>query len=157
MPVILNVDHVVDGVYISGVRQAGLKVPALLEAGIVHVLKLYPPAGSWPWPAEFTVCDNPISDRLEIAQPQLRVGVDFVADQVAAARPVLVCCEYGISRSATFVLAYLVERGYSLHDAWKLLRERHNHASPDQALWGSLIKHYHLNHTIDEIYGWYEK
>jgi hypothetical protein len=151
------IDHVVDGVYIGGVRQAGVQIPALQAAGVLHILKLYPPEGSWPWTSEFTVCDNPISDRLEIAQLQLRFGVDFIAEQVAASRKVLVCCEHGISRSSTFVLAYLLERGYSLHDAWTLLRERHDRASPDQALWESLVKHYRLNHTIDEIYGWYQQ
>jgi hypothetical protein len=156
MIVIQNIDHVIDGVYISGVRQAGMQIATLRDAGIVHILKLYPPQGTWPWTSDFTVCDNPVNDQYEISPLQLRFGLDFITDQVAASHKVLVCCEHGISRSATFVLAYLLERGYSLHDAWILLRERHNRASPDRALWETLLTHYNLNDTIEEVYEWYK-
>ena len=44
----------------------------------------------------------------------LQRGVSFICEQVDAGKQVLVVCGAGISRSLTFVLAYLLERGYEL-------------------------------------------
>ena len=68
-----------------------------------------------------------------------RIDIPYTVfkQQVEAGRPVLVMCGAGISRSSTFVLAYLLERGYSLEDAWRLLSERHPAASPLPQMWRS--------------------
>ena len=85
----------------------------------------------------------------------LRFGLDFIQEQVSASKRVLVTCEYGISRSATFVLAYLLEKGYQLPDAWRLLRQQHPRSGPDRVMWESLLEHYRLAYALDEIWAWY--
>ncbi len=152
-----DVDHVLDGVYIGGVRRAALHIPELYDAGITHVLKLYASLPHWPWPDDFVVCDLPIEDEMCVEKEKLHYGVSFIKSCVAADQPVLVTCEMGISRSATLVLAYLVERGYNLHDAWRLLRARHCRSGPAGALWCSLLECYQLNYSMDDIWDWYHE
>jgi hypothetical protein len=151
-----DIDHVIDGVYISGVRFAGRQIPALQQAGITSVLKLYPPQGRWPWPDDFTVCDNLINDNSSLPQMPIQIGPMFMGEQIEAEKAVLVACEHGISRSSTFVLAYLVDHGYSLKDAFTLLRTQHPQCSPAPNLWQSLTTFFELPHTLKEIYSWYQ-
>jgi len=94
---------------------------------------------------------NSLDDREITEAETLQRGVSFVKQQVEAGRPVLVMCGAGISRSSTFVLAYLLERGYSLEDAWRLLSERHPAASPLPQMWRSLIDYYDLSDLIAKM------
>jgi protein-tyrosine phosphatase len=149
-----NADHVIDGVYVGGAR-AIYHIPELRTAGIKHVLKLYFDETDWDqWPEDFVVCHNPLNDGEFIPLETLQRGVSFIKEHVAAGEPVLVMCGAGISRSSTFVLAYLLDSGYSLYDAWQLLRKQHPEAWPLPALWQSLIEHYHLPHRVEEVVGW---
>ena len=152
-----DVDHVLDGVYIGGVRRAAFHVRELCDAGITHVLKLYSSPTRWPWPDSFVVCELPIEDETCVETEKLHFGASFIKGCVASDFPVLVACEMGISRSATLVLAYLVERGYDLHDAWRLLRAQHCRSGPAGALWCSLLATYQLNYTMDDIWKWYRE
>ncbi|HLY27274.1 MAG TPA: dual specificity protein phosphatase [Aggregatilineales bacterium] len=145
------IDHVAHGVYISGYR-AIYSAQILREVGITHVLKLYEDGPYWP--ADFVVCDNPLPDGEPIPAEQLRQGVAFVREQVEAGRSVLVQCGAGISRSSTFVLAFLVDRGYDLKDAWQILKTNHSDANPHPALWYSLIAHYHLPYSTQDVAQW---
>jgi protein-tyrosine phosphatase len=149
-----NADHVVDGVYIGGERAID-HVPELRTAGIKHVLKLYfDESDGDQWPDDFIICYNPLNDGQFVLPETLQRGVSFIKERVAAGEPVLVMCAAGISRSSTFVLAYLLERGYALRDAWQLLKEHHPEARPLPAMWLSLIVHYRLPHQVEEVLGW---
>jgi protein-tyrosine phosphatase len=67
----------------------------------------------------------------------------------------LVACRYGVSRSSTFVLAYLVqEKGYDLPEAWHLLRSNHPLAYPARELWQSLLAHYRQPYTMADVEQW---
>ncbi len=145
------IDHVAHGVYISGFR-AIYSAQALREAGIRHVLKLYEDEPFWP--TDFIVCDNALSDGEPIPQDKLRRGVDFVKEHIASEQSVLVQCGAGISRSSTFVLAYLLERGYELPEAWRMLKANHEEASPHPAMWESLIVYYNLPFDVKEVTAW---
>ncbi len=149
------VDHVLDGVYIGGARAYDY-ISALRAAGINRVLKLYFDVPDLPeqWPGDFVVCYNPLHDGEPIDQECLRRGVAFVKEQVDAGRPALVMCAAGISRSSTFVLAYLVERGHDLHDAWQLLSEHHPQAGPLWQMWLSLLAYYMLPYSLEEVINW---
>ncbi len=151
LPQALGIDHVVDRIYISGWR-ATQYAGYLRQAGIVNVLKLYEDVPSFP--DDFNVCENPVEDGALIPADRLRRGADFVVEQVNAGRPVLVMCGAGISRSSIFVLAALVQRGYDLHDAFVLLREKHFEATPHPNLWLSLISCYNLPYTLPEVLEW---
>jgi protein-tyrosine phosphatase len=146
-----GVDHVLDGVFISGI-QAHRAMDTLRTADIRHVLKLYHYEPHWP--ADFTVCENPVLDGQRLPPGTLERGVGFVREQVEAGRRVLVQCGAGISRSSTFVLAYLVESGLDLKAAFALLRQCHPQAWPLPALWASLLDHYALPYSMDEALGW---
>ncbi len=148
---IANVDYVADGVYISSVRAQNV-IGAIRRAGIQHVLKLY--FYEPHWPSDFTVCEVPIIDGEFIRPENIERGVAFIREQVDAERPVLVQCGAGISRSSTFVLAYLIESGRDLPDAFTLLKEHHPIASPLPAMWQSLIDYYDLPYSMGDIYGW---
>lgn len=148
------IDHVNDGIFISGVR-AAYYTDDLRRAGIRHVLALYQDeAGSVRWPADFTVLHNGIQDSMPVPAMYLRSGVDFVHRAAAAGENVLVCCWAGISRSSTFVLAYLIETGFDLPDAWYLLSSRHTDAWPAMELWQSLLEYYQLPYTLADVHNW---
>ncbi len=164
-------DHVIDGVFIGGFRTTK-QAAELREAGITRILKLYE-SGSWQenliarsgrpvckqtdWPEDFLVCDNVLQDGQPIPPEVLRRGVDFIKAQVAESKPVLVVCGAGISRSSTFVLAYLLERGYSLPDAYALLARQHHVADPHPEMWGSLFAYYNLKYDLEDVWDWYEE
>jgi hypothetical protein len=97
---------VIDDLYMAGAGSINA-IDQLRLDGIRSVLKLYD--GEPEWPSDFAVCDNAINDGVFIPKDVLDYGVTFVRDAIETDRPVLVVCGLGISRSATFVLAYLVE------------------------------------------------
>jgi predicted protein tyrosine phosphatase len=147
LPNVLPVDHVTDGIYISGWR-ATLYIDHLREAKITNVLKLF--ADEPHFPADFNVCVNALADGEVIPPGVLKRGVDFVIGRVEAGERVLVMCGAGISRSATFVLAALLERGHDIREAFALLREQHYEATPHPAMWRSLIVEYELDLTLGD-------
>ena len=142
---------VTDRLYIAGAGAVNA-IDKLRADGICRVLKLYD--GPPEWPSDFTVCDNAIDDGVFIPKDVLDYGVRFVKSGMDDGRPVMVVCGMGISRSATFVLASLLENGHDLKDAFMLLRAARPQAWPMRALWNSLITHYNLNNTLDEIETW---
>jgi len=151
LPALLPIDHVVDGIYISGWR-ATLYRDYLRQAGITNVLKLYEDIPYFP--DDFNTLENAVEDGEFIPKEALKRGVDFVLEHVNAGRGVLVMCGAGISRSSTFVLASLVERGHDLRAAFELLREKHPAATPHPELWRSLIQHYDLSYGPQDVMNW---
>ncbi len=146
-----NLDYVIDGVYISGVR-AMYSIGAMRDANIRHVLKLYYYEPYWP--DDFVVCENPVIDGQRVPDEALKRGVDFINEQVQAKRPVLVQCGAGISRSSTFVLAYMIGAGHDLHDAFELLKAKHSPSWPLPAMWNTLIEYYDLSYSLNEVLRW---
>ncbi len=147
----IPIDHVLDGVYISSWR-ATQHIEYLREHGITNVLKLYEDDPYFP--GDFNTLENVLADGEPIPAETLRRGVQFVQEQVKAQHPVLVMCGAGISRSSTFVLAYLIENGHGAHDAFRLLRRAHPPAAPHFALWLSLFEHYHLDYQLRDVLDW---
>jgi hypothetical protein len=146
--------HVVDGVYISGHRVTQF-AKELREAGITNVLKLYEDI---PYlPSDFNTFENVLDDGELIPPLVLRHGTNFIMSQVDAGNPVIVMCTAGISRSSTFVLAYLLQRDYDLKSAFLLLRKHHPQARPHPRMWQSLITQYQLRYKLEEILEWLEK
>jgi protein-tyrosine phosphatase len=145
------IDHVADGVYISGWR-ASLHKQALLDAKIRHILLL--DGYIHAFASGFETLDNALEDGEFIPPEKLQRGVAFVNAQVSAGNRVLVMCSAGISRSSTFVLAYLLEHGYTLRAAYDLLKRQHPAAQPNPELWRSLIVHYHLADDWNDVIHW---
>lgn len=150
-PDLYHCNYVIDGVYIGGWRCTD-ESDELWNAGIRHVLKLYEDIPYFP--RNFTTLEIAIEDGYFIPKETLKRGVYFIQEQVQAQNPVLVMCAVGMSRSATFVLAYMVERGYTLKDAYTLLRRRRSIVCPHPELWRSLITHYGLDVDVREAVEW---
>ncbi len=151
---VLPVDCVIPGLYISGMR-ALYHADDLRARGISRVLKLYfGDPRLPPWPPDFEVCDNAIEDDAPVPFDCLRRGVDFIHQGMEVGAAVLVCCWAGISRSSAFVLAYLVELGYDLPEAWALLSSQHADAWPAFELWHSLLAYYDLPYTMEDVLTW---
>lgn len=151
LPSSVPVDHVWDGVYI-GSHRATMYADQLRTAGVTTVLKLYEDIPYFP--ADFCTLENVLEDGEFISAAILKRGVQFILDHVDVGEPVLVVCGAGISRSSTFVLAYLLERGHKLPDAFRLLRECHPEAMPHPQMWLSLIAHYQLTYDLKEALSW---
>ncbi len=151
-PTMGGVDQVVEGLYIGG----GDAIPyaqALREARITRVLKLSPSEQAWP--DDFLVFENGLDDNELVPPGCFERSAAFIREQREAGHNVLVACWAGVSRSSTFVLAYLVgELGYDLRDAWALLRARHPRAWPAPEMWTSLIAHFSLPYTLDDVKQW---
>lgn len=148
---IAGITHIVDGVYLGKAR-AYYANPQLQKAGLKRILKLY--LGAPYWPDAFLVCENTLDDGVFIPLEKLQRGVTFIQESVNAGAKILVVCGAGMSRSVTFVLAYMLEKGYDLKEAWQLLHSQHPPAHPTPAMWQSLIEHYQLPHKVEEVIHW---
>ncbi len=154
MESVSGVNHIQNGVYI-GSAQATFHIETLRKLGMTSVLKLY--FHDSYWPDDFVVLDNALNDGEFITRDQLRRGVSFIHKQVAAGQKVLVICWAGISRSSTFILAYLLECGYDLRVAWDLLREKRPIVLPALPLWMSLLAHYEVPYSADDVACWWSE
>jgi hypothetical protein len=143
-----TLSHIVDGVFASGAEV--INYPRQLRrAGIKHVLKLY---RDEPYlPDDLTVLEIAIPDGQYIAKADLNRGVDFVMRQVVAQHRVLVMCAAGISRSPAFVMGYLLENSYDAREAYQLLCDNHPETKVHPKLWASLIQHFELPYTLDDV------
>lgn len=151
VPDLQHADRVIDGLYI-GSSLATREIDLLKLARVRRVLKLYYDKPHWP--REFRVLDNPVDDGVRVRKTDLIVGTAFIHEGMAMGQPVLVACRMGISRSSTFVLAFLLERGYDLRAAWDMLLACHPRAWPAVALWRSLLDHYETGYTMSDVLRW---
>jgi len=151
MQEIPGLSHVLDGIYIGKARVVYV-ADALRQVELIHILKLYEDAPHWP--DDFVVCDNELPDGVLIPPTKWQKGVEFLRACAAANQPVLSVCGAGQSRSVIFVLAYMVEQGHTLPDAWSHLKQHHPDAFPNPYLWLSLIQQYQLPYTLTEVLSW---
>ncbi|MEM6530729.1 MAG: dual specificity protein phosphatase family protein, partial [Chloroflexota bacterium] len=84
-----------------------------------------------------------IDDGTTVKPEHIGQGVDFVREQKAAGKVVMVACGAGISRSSSFAIAALKEEeALSLKDALVAVKTAHPPALPHMALWQSLCDYY---------------
>jgi protein-tyrosine phosphatase len=94
-----------------------------------------------------------VEDGEPLPTEELRQGVSFVRDQLAAGRRVLIACGAGISRSVTFTIAVLhEEEGISLLDAYHDIYSIHPDALPHYELWYSLCEYYHEDVPFERLW-----
>jgi predicted protein tyrosine phosphatase len=145
-------DLIVDTLYVGSVW-AGMQPERLAEAGVGSVLKLT--AGDLSELDGLNVLDLSFPDAQSIPPGFLRRGVDFIAAEQAAGRGVLVMCAAGISRSPTFVLAYLVEKkGCDLREAFQRVRAARPIAAPHPVLWLSLLAFLGTPYSWADVQSW---
>ncbi len=147
----LPIDHVVDGLYIGG--YAALRhADQLRAANITHVLKLY--EGLPRLPADFVTLENPIADDRPIPPTSLRAGLEFMRVHLAAKQRVLVLCSSGASRSAAFVIAYLLEGGADLRLAYMQVVRAHPDTELSVPVWQSLLTIYGAPYSLIDVERW---
>lgn len=144
-------NHVLDQVYIGSLFALD-EGESLREAGIASILKLTRSTAG----AEdgFTILELSFSDGWLVPDGYLRRGLDFVHEKEIRGEGVLIMCAAGISRSATFTLAYLVERGYDLHEAFVHLRKRRPIVAPHPILWISLLEFFDVPYSLNDVLSW---
>ncbi|MEX1018088.1 MAG: dual specificity protein phosphatase [Litorilinea sp.] len=62
----------------------------------------------------------------------LREGVEFLYEEFARGGKVYVHCMLGVGRSVTLIAAYLVSRGMTPDEAWRLIRRRRPFIQPTE-------------------------
>jgi Fe-S-cluster containining protein len=71
----------------------------------------------------FEVYYLPVFDNEAPAEPELERALDWLDEAVYLGKKVLVHCRYGVGRTATFVAAYLLRKGFGLKLARKKVEE----------------------------------
>jgi hypothetical protein len=126
--------------------------PGLEAAGIRAVLQLRDlEAALEDFPSGWTTLSLRVADGRPLPQDMLRQGVEFIREQQAAGRRMLVACSAGRSRSATFLAAYLHEEGMELEDAILRIIRRRRSVLPHPELLRSLIGYYGLPSVPEKL------
>jgi len=152
MTEIPEVYHIVDGIYVGGAR-ANLHAEALQEAGITHILKLYLHDVS-RWPEGFVVHSLLFPMTQPIPEGKMLEGIKFIQEQVEAGNKVMVACSHGIKCAPVFVVGYLLEKNHELREAWQLIKKQNPNTACDCTLCDTLLAHYKLPYTADDIEKW---
>jgi protein-tyrosine phosphatase len=125
-----NISKITDNIYLSDMPTASNK-EKLKEDGITHILCVI--LGMDPlYPDDFTYKNIHIRDvaHQDISE-YLDECVEFIEDVVKENGKVLVHCSYGVSRSASMVLAYLIKNGMSYDEAYKLVKSKRDIIEPN--------------------------
>lgn len=88
----------------------------------------------------------PIEDGIPLSQEVLQQGIAFMRTHHEQGKKILVSCGAGISRSVTFIIAFLKEtEELSLMEAYQTVLKAHPGALPHPKLWQSLCSYYQEN------------
>ena len=71
----------------------------------------------------FEVYYLPLCDNAAPSEPELEKALDWLDEVIYLGKKVLVHCRYGVGRTATFVAAYLLRKGFGLKIAKKKVEE----------------------------------
>ena len=125
-----NAAEVLKGLFLGG-KELSQDCDRLKELGITHILNVTTESPNH-FTDEFTYLQLPIKDSPEEdLSESLRVGTEFIGK--ARSEGILVHCTVGMSRSAAFVLGYLmVAEKMSLKDAFVLLKRHRPITSPNK-------------------------
>lgn len=85
----------------------------------------------------------PVEDLAPISIQHIHQGIDFIREQKAKGKRVLVACGAGINRSSSFCAAALKEEeGLGLLDAFREVKRLHPESMPHEPVWNSLCGYY---------------
>ncbi len=126
-------DEVVPGVLVGAAPRAGRR-RRLARLGVTRVLDLRSEAaGGSQWPSQVQVERFPVADGTAPAVADLDALAARIEAWVRDGETVLVHCSGGIGRAATVAVALLMRRGYTMGEAYRLLRERRPRVAPGDA------------------------
>lgn len=128
----LKMNKIIDRVYLGSLEGAS-DMPALKAAGITHILQVA--SGMEPlFPEEFnykviSVTDTDQSSIIE----QFPVAIAFIKEGITKGGGVLVHCYAGVSRSASCVIAYLMqEKEMTFESAFAFASKRRPEIFPNK-------------------------
>eukprot|EP00929_Paragymnodinium_shiwhaense_P011056 TRINITY_DN11631_c0_g1_i1.p1 TRINITY_DN11631_c0_g1~~TRINITY_DN11631_c0_g1_i1.p1 ORF type:complete len:422 (+),score=87.67 TRINITY_DN11631_c0_g1_i1:155-1420(+) len=129
-----NCDQIVPNLYLGGITAAS-DTNTLVDLGFKAVCcccrEMEVPDGDFSKELEYYRVDVEDMSRepIELYFPE---AIEFIDSYVKQEHPVLVHCRAGVSRSATVVIAYLMQKqGYTLHDAFFLARSHRSIITPN--------------------------
>ena len=131
-------DQIVENLYLGDLMGASSK-DLLHKNGITHILTV-----AKGHPAQFAASFKyKIVPVLDLPSTNLKRKfsecIDFIKTALSTGK-VFVHCYAGVSRSATIVLAYLMqERGLSFHAAYKLVKSKRPFISPNDGFKKQLL------------------
>jgi protein-tyrosine phosphatase len=135
---------VIDNLYI-GNESAARNSGALASLGITHIVNLNGHEAKTGFPPGFEYCNVNLRDtEWETLSDEFWAAVEFAKGAIENGGSVLCHCRRGISRSAAFCIAYLIEVRYFTYDAaFTLLKQRRPCVNPGQGFVDQLKEREH--------------
>lgn len=95
----------------------------------------------------------PIQEGLPLSKHDIIAGLNFIQDQHAHGKSVVVACGAGISRSVIFAVGALkIAENISLSKAFSDIRKVHERAMPDELHWQSMCQYFGENIDFWEMW-----
>jgi protein-tyrosine phosphatase len=139
-------DFIIDQIAVGSYEDA-INLQVLQANDITAVLDLASEV-SYSLPPSILRLKIPLEDRVPMKQEYIRLAVNWLRN-AAEERRVLVHCLAGISRSVTIVMCYLHEvQGFSLEDAYGMIRSKRFQANPHPALLDSIHEYYEVENKM---------
>lgn len=145
--------EIVPGLYLSNAR-AAMDVNVIRYLNITHVLTIEThkiPKSAFPVPNMATLFiranDSPQTNLL----PYFPMANSFIEEGIKRGN-VLVHCHFGVSRSATLVIAYLMEKyNLTLDEAFSYVRSRRRFINPNSGFMSQLREYQRLNYDVNGL------
>lgn len=134
-----NISKINKSIYIGDIASAFNK-DMLIDEGITHILSVV--LGVEPmFPDEFEYLNLPTRDIInEDITEYLEECIEFIKDAITKNGKVLVHCAYGVSRSASVVIGYLIkEKHMSYEEAYNFVKEKRNIIEPNEGFKTQLL------------------
>jgi protein-tyrosine phosphatase len=128
-----DLDFITDSLAVGGALRSDEQINALPGLGIGSVVDVR--SESQDDVAKLRALDIhflhlPTKDWTPLSPEDMERGVDWVLDEMAAGRKVLVHCQHGIGRSVILVAAVLVKMGYTWQEAMMQIKAKRMGAGP---------------------------
>lgn len=143
-----NVSKITENIYLSDLASAFNK-EKLKEDGITHILTLI--LGIDPmYPNDFKYKNINVRDvSHESLDNYFEDANNFIDDAIKGGGKILIHCSYGVSRSASIVIAYLIsKRGKNYEEAYNYVKERRSIIEPNEGFKEQLVKYSDKNKKI---------
>lgn len=144
-------DWVYDNLYIGDLTALSQQ-DNVRDEGITAIVRLDTAPRDKRWANNFKLLDAPFKDGYYVEPEHLKRITKFIHNCIDNDETVLVHCAEGISRSATSVIAYLIEyESMTLSEAFVTIREGRPIVRPHPMLLLSLLDTYDLPYSARQV------